>query len=78
MFNYTPKYYPATMHNVMKALGEISYPITKEELIAKVGKKTVKLDFNEVVVFEEILSKMPLERYTCAAELINNFTLVRW
>lgn len=78
MFNYKPKYYPATMHNIAKALAEVSYPITKEALIAQVGSKKVQVDFEEIVVFSDILEKMPLDRYTCAAELINNITLVRW
>lgn len=78
MFTYQPKYYPATMHNIAKALAEVEYPITKEALIAQVGAKQVKLDFDLTVVFSEILEKMPLDRYTCAAELINNITLVRW
>lgn len=72
------KYYPAVMHNYTRALSEVRYPITKEELIRQVGGKKVQVDFDQFILMKDILTDLPLERFTCAAELFNNIICARW
>ncbi len=72
------KFYPAMMHNVSRALGEVRYPITKEELISQVGKEEVRIDYDRVVTMEDLIAPAPLDRYSCAAELYNNMICAIW
>ena len=72
------KFYPAMMHNVSRALREVRYPITKEELIGQVGKEEVRIDYDRVVTMEDLIDPVPLDQYSCAAELYNNIICVIW
>ncbi len=72
------KYYPALMHNLSRALGEIHYPITKEELLSQRGSRQVQIDFDRSIPLEDLIRPTPLDRYSCAAELYNNLVSVLW
>ena len=79
MLSRCENYYPATMHNFTQALGDISFPITKKELIAKYGDKEIVCGVNgKKVALKEWFAPMPVEEYHCAAELYNNVTCVIW
>lgn len=72
------KYYVAGSHNITLALKEINYPITKAELIKKVGEKEVQVDFDEKILLKDLFKDLPLDEFSTAAELYNNITCVTW
>ncbi len=69
-------YYSAFVHNLVKAFGDIDYPITKAELIAKVGDKGVQNDFNSTISLKKLIEELPVDRFTCACELYCNIDCV--
>lgn len=50
------KFYTATGHNVIKALtkADVSFPISKKDLMDKAGKCFIQVDFDNVVTLEEL------------------------
>jgi len=66
------KFYVAMQHNITKALADVRYPIAKQALIELTGERKVQVDFEKVIPLKEIFVKMPLDTYSCAAELYNN------
>jgi hypothetical protein len=59
------KYYLATDHNVVRVLdaGKIGFPISKNDLLAKVGGVEVQVDFDKKANMSDL----------CANIKINNF-----
>lgn len=72
------KFYTAMQHNLAKALYDIRFPITKQELIDKAGSRKIQTDFDKTVELREIFEKMPLDRFSCAGELYNNISCAIW
>lgn len=63
------KYYLAVQHNINKALGAMDYPVSKKELISRVGSERIRTDHRESIPFRNILEKLPKEEYSCASDL---------
>lgn len=70
------KFYLALSHNLVKAFGDIQYPITREQLIAQVGDKKVQSDFGSYISVKELIEQLPVSRYTCGGELFCNIQCV--
>lgn len=60
--------YMLTVHYIVLAMREIRFPITKAELIERVGDKMILTGPDTFTPFREILQKLPLETFSCAAE----------
>jgi hypothetical protein len=60
--------YLLTAHYIVIAMRPISFPITLEEIIEKVGNEEIRTSPDKYTPFREILQKMPLDRFSCAAE----------
>lgn len=70
------KYYPAFTHNLVKAFGDVPYPITKAELAARVGDIRVQNDFDSKISLKALVESLPVDRFTCACELYNNIDCI--
>ncbi len=70
------KYYSAYTHNIVKAMAGINYPIGKQELLEKVGDKVIQKDFDQCILFRELIEKLPQDSYSCACEFYNNIQCV--
>jgi hypothetical protein len=46
----------------------VRFPATKAEIIAQVGKELIRIGPETYIAFEEVLDKLPLESFSCAAE----------
>lgn len=68
------KYYVATSHNITKELVDVDYPVTKDELIKLVGDKEIQVDFDSKMLLKDLFIKLPLDEFSCAAELYNNIS----
>lgn len=63
------KPYLAGIHHIVKALGDVDYPIAKSELIARVGKNGVQVDWDKTVTMEELLNPVKIDNFESAASL---------
>lgn len=66
------KYYPAFVHNIVKTLEDVDYPVSKNELIERFGDKQIQNDFDSSILFKDLLEKMPLDEFCCAHEFYCN------
>ena len=64
--------YMLTLHYIVLAMRNIHFPITKAELIRRVGDRQIRTSPNGSTPFSEILEKMPLDEFSCAAEFYCN------
>lgn len=55
-------------HYMVIAMRPITFPISKEEIINKVGDKKIRTSPDGYTDFKEILQKIPLDYFSCAAE----------
>lgn len=53
--------YMLTVHYMVLAMREIRFPITKQELIARVGDRMIRTSPDGFTPFREILEKLPLD-----------------
>lgn len=60
--------YLLMLHYVVIAMRDISFPVSKAEIIEKVGDIPIRNTPDASVPFRQILENMPLEQYSCAAE----------
>jgi len=60
--------YLLTNHYIVIAMREVSFPTSKSEIIEKVGEELIRNAPDSHIPFRDILNKMPLEDYSCAAE----------
>lgn len=64
--------YMLTLHYIVLAMREVKFPATKAELIEKVGDKPIRTGPDSYTPFKEILAKMPMDEFSCAAEFYCN------
>ena len=60
--------YMLTLHYIVLVMRDVRFPITKKELIDRLGDRQIRTSPDGFTAFSEILKKMPLEQYSCAAE----------
>jgi len=60
--------YLLTNHYIVIAMRGVSFPASKADIMEKVGEELIRSAPDEYTVFKDILQKMPLEQYSCAAE----------
>lgn len=64
--------YMLTVHYMVLAMRDIRFPITKAELIDRVGERMIRTSPDGYTPFREILQKLPLDSFSCAAEFYCN------
>ena len=64
--------YMLTVHYMVLAMRDIRFPITKAELIDRVGDRMIRTSPDGYTPFREILQKLPLDSFSCAAEFYCN------
>ena len=67
-----PMPYMLTLHYMVLAMREITFPITKAELPEQVGDKTTTPGPEAYPPFRHIINKMPMDEFPCAAEFYCN------
>jgi Family of unknown function (DUF5785) len=69
-------HYVSAQHNIVKALGDTDYPVSKSELLAKLGDKPIKVDYEKTIPFSSILEELPQDEFPNACALFNSITCV--
>lgn len=64
--------YMLTLHYIVLAMRDIRFPITKTELIQRVGDTPIRTGPDSYTPFRDILTKMPMDTFSCAAEFYCN------
>jgi len=65
------KPYVAGVHYITKALADVDYPISKNDLIGRVGATEIQMDWNEKKTMKELLDPVELDKFENAASLFN-------
>ena len=60
--------YMLTAHYMAMAMRDIRFPITKRALIERAGERMIRTGRTRIRRFGEILEKLPLDSFSCAAE----------
>lgn len=60
--------YLLTGHYVAIAMRPITFPATKAEIIEKVGDEPIRTSPDGCTPFRELLAKVTLDEFSCAAE----------
>ncbi|HIU94740.1 MAG TPA: hypothetical protein IAD24_06225 [Candidatus Aphodomorpha intestinavium] len=60
--------YMLTAHYMAMAMRDIRFPITKRALIERAGERMIRTGPDAYTPFREILEKLPLDSFSCAAE----------
>lgn len=63
------------MESIGETIKRTRYPLTKSELIKKLGWRVVELDDSEQIRLEELLIELPSKRYENAEEVISDIKL---
>lgn len=60
--------YLLTTHYIVVAMRPVTFPATKAGIIARVGDEMIQNAPDGQVPFRDILEKIPLDEFSCAAE----------
>lgn len=67
-----PMPYMLALHYIVIAMRDVRFPVTKKELIEKYGNTLIQTSPDGTTSFKEILEKMPMDEFSCAAEFYCN------
>ena len=56
------------LHLLHKRMADISYPVSKQEILEQIGDETVKVDADQYLSVREIIAPTRQETFSCAAE----------
>ncbi len=56
------------LHLLHKRMADISYPVTKQEIIDQIGMEKVKTGENQYMTVSDIVQPIHQETFSCAAE----------
>lgn len=56
------------LHLLHKRMADISYPVTKQEIIDQIGMEKVKTGENQYLTVSDIVQPIRQETFSCAAE----------
>lgn len=67
------KFYTAAGHNVVRLFQKenVSFPITKKELLDKVGKSEVQIDFDQSITVAEYCKDIKIDRFANKCQFFN-------
>ena len=59
------KYYMAAAHNTVRLLeaADISFPISKKDLLSKVGSKEVQIGYDEKITMDEYCKNIEIDSF---------------
>ena len=60
--------YPALFHYIQKALADVAYPVTKQEILDKAGESPVFTDWETSVPLSAFVKKIKKEQFSCASD----------
>lgn len=60
--------YPALFHYLHKGIADVSFPITKGELLQRIGDRTVFVDWDKTVPLRVFVEPIPQDSFSCAAD----------
>lgn len=60
--------YPALFHYIHKALADVTFPATKEEILLRIGQRTVYVDWDSQVPLRSFIEPIPQTCFDCAAD----------
>ena len=60
--------YPALFHFIHRAIADVSFPCSKEELLRVTAGRTVHTDWQEEVPLAVFIEPIPQTAFSCAAD----------
>ena len=60
--------YPALFHYIQKALADVTYPATKQEILDMAGGNPVFTDWETSVPFSAFVKKIEKDQFSCASD----------
>ncbi|HZK56750.1 MAG TPA: hypothetical protein VFD17_00440 [Clostridia bacterium] len=70
------KPYLNTFHFMTKVMADVEYPIFKKDLIAQVGNSEIPMDWDETVVFSQLIEAIKIDKFESAASFYNALVAV--
>ncbi|MDR0671313.1 MAG: hypothetical protein LBF64_03275 [Oscillospiraceae bacterium] len=67
------KFYLAAGHNVIRAFSKanISFPITKKELLDRAGKAAIQVDFDKSITLADYCKDIKLDKFANKSQFFN-------
>lgn len=67
------KFYLAAGHNVIRTFSkaDVSFPITKKELLDKAGKSMIQVDFDKSITLEEYCRDIKIDKFDNKCQFFN-------
>lgn len=65
------RYYLSGAHYITKAMTDVNYPITKQELIEQVGNREVRVEWDEYKPLKELLGLIKIDNFENAASFFS-------
>ena len=62
------KQFKGMIHLLHKRMDSIDYPITRDEILQRIGEEKVRVDFDKELTVREILEPVERQSFSCAAE----------
>lgn len=56
------------LHLLHKRMAEISYPVSKQEILERIGEERIKTGETEYLTVREIVEPIGQDTFSCAAE----------
>ena len=60
--------YPALFHFIHKQMVDINYPVSKAEVLAAVGNRSVNVEWDKAISLETLITPINQEMFSCAAD----------
>ena len=68
MAKMTKPCYPGLFHYIHRAISDVSFPVTKQELLIQAGGATVYTDWDKTCPLSELVAPIPDRLYSSAAD----------
>jgi hypothetical protein len=65
------KPFMAGVHFIVRSMADVEYPISKSDLIKRVGNRKVRVDWNATKTMKELIAPIKLDEFECAASFYN-------
>ncbi len=60
--------YPALFHYIHKGMADIAFPVTKQEVLDRIGDRTVFVDWKEQIPLRTFIEPIAGSSFSCAAD----------
>jgi len=67
------KFYNTASHNVIRAFSKanVSFPISKKDLLEKAGSALIQVDFDKTVTMEEYCKEIKVDKFENKSQFFN-------